>query len=85
MLAWIPIDFLYLDSYDYDAKNPLACQIHQLAEVGAAYGILSDKAIILMDDAQLEGGGKARLATDFLLERGWKIVLDKYQRLFSRI
>lgn len=76
---------LYLDSYDYDPKNPLPAQMHQLAELGAAYGKLSADAVVLLDDCNMEGGGKGLLADQFLKERGWKLVHDGYQKLFSRV
>lgn len=79
-----PVQFVYLDSYDYDASNPRPCQLHALAEVGAIYGKLSDKAIIVMDDANLQGGGKVAMAVDFLKGRGWKELASDYQVIMSR-
>lgn len=79
-----PIDVLYLDSYDYFKENPLPSQIHQAAEIGAAYGKLSNDAVVLLDDCNIEGGGKGLLTDMFLKERGWKLVVDKYQKLFVR-
>lgn len=79
-----PVDFVYLDSFDYDASNPRPCQLHALAEVGAIYGKLSKNAIIMMDDAKLEGGGKVAMAVDFLKGRGWKEAMSGYQVILTR-
>lgn len=79
------IDFAYLDSFDYDAKNPRPCQLHQLAEVGAIYGKLTDNAIIMMDDANLDGGGKVAMAVDFLKGNGWKVIANSYQIILSKL
>lgn len=73
---------LYLDSYDHDAKNPLPCQIHQCAEIGAAYGKLVRPCAVLLDDNAFEDGGKTALTKMFLEERGWKKVIESYQVLY---
>ena len=78
------IGFLYLDSYDYDANKPLPSQIHQVAELGAAFGDLRADAIVLLDDCNIPGGGKALLSDLFLKERGFSLVADHYQKLFVR-
>jgi len=77
-------DFAYLDSFDYDAANPRPCQLHQLAEVGAIYGKLTENAIVMMDDANLDGGGKVAMAVDFLKGNGWKEIASGYQIILSR-
>jgi cephalosporin hydroxylase len=73
------IDFLYLDSFDYDERHPLPSQQHHLREIEAAYPFLTDKSIILIDDHNLTGGGKGKLVIEFLLQRGWKILMEAYQ------
>ena len=79
-----PIGVLYLDSYDYDFNNPIPSQLHQLAEIGAAYGKLTPESIVFLDDCDLKGGGKCGLSVPFLIERGWKCIHDKYQKVFTR-
>lgn len=79
-----PIDFLYLDSYDYEPDNPLPAQIHQVAEIGAAFGKLTPNAIVLLDDCNIPGGGKGLLTERFLLGNGFRLVADGYQKLFAR-
>lgn len=78
-----PIDFIYFDSFDHNPNNPLPCQLHQLAEVGAAHGKLQRPAGILLDDCKFATGGKAGLSDPFLRSRGWKLEFDGYQRLFT--
>lgn len=83
-----PIDLLYLDSLDYPIapkdgpREP--SQQHCLAELEAALPSLAADAIVLIDDADLPGGGKARLARERLAQLGWRCVLDDYQTLWTR-
>jgi hypothetical protein len=79
------VNLVYLDSYDYDAGNPVPCQLHQLAEVGAIYGKLAENAVIVMDDAGLNHGGKVAMAVDFLKQNGWKEIAIAYQVILTRI
>lgn len=79
------IDVLYLDSYDYNPDDPLPAQLHQVAELGAAWSKLTDKSLILIDDCNIKGGGKCGLSDPFLKERGWKLVFNAYQKLYSKI
>jgi hypothetical protein len=74
-----PIDFLYLDSWDYSETDPHPAQIHNLKEVIAAYDKLHDKSIIMIDDCNIPGGGKGKLAIEYLLERGWHKHTNKHQ------
>ena len=73
------IDFLYLDSFDYELDNPSPSQLHHLQEIEAAYPFLSKHSIVMIDDCDLPGGGKGKLAIEFLLQRGWKILHEGYQ------
>jgi predicted O-methyltransferase YrrM len=82
------IDLLYLDSLDYPMapkdgpREP--SQRHCLAELEAALPSLAPAAIVLIDDADLPGGGKARLARERLTQLTWRCVLDDYQTLWMR-
>lgn len=78
-----PIQLLYLDSYDFSENTPEPSQLHQVAEVGAAWGKLTDKTIILLDDCNITGGGKGLFSTRFLTERGYKLRMAKYQNLLT--
>lgn len=74
-----PIDFLYLDSYDFDVNNPSPSQNHHLYEIQAAYDKLHADSVVMIDDCTLPFGGKGKLVIKYLLEKGWKIVYDGYQ------
>lgn len=73
------IDFLYLDSYDYDFNNPDPSQQHHLKEIVAAYPYLHEQSVVMIDDCNLPGGGKGKLVIEYLQERGWKIAMSGYQ------
>ena len=73
------IDFLYLDSYDYDSGNPFPSQYHHLMEIQVAYPKLHQNSVVMIDDCDLPHGGKGLYAIQFLLNRGWKIIAEEYQ------
>jgi hypothetical protein len=73
------IDFLYLDSFDYDHQNPIPSQQHHLNEIKAAYHLLSKNSIVMIDDCKLKNGGKGKFVIKYLLKKGWKILVDSYQ------
>jgi predicted O-methyltransferase YrrM len=82
-----PIDFLYLDSYDYDKYDKTEqknCQIHHLKEFKAAEDNLHDDTIVLIDDCRLPGGGKGKEVLSYMEEKGWKRVVDAYQVLLTK-
>ena len=78
------IDFLYLDSYDYDEKNPGPPQDHCLREIMAAYDKLHEDSIVMIDDCNIPGGGKGKLAIEWLLNRGWRKVTNVHQVILVR-
>lgn len=78
------VDFAYLDSLDHNPKDPLPCQAHQLAEVGAVLGKMHAPCAILMDDNDKETGGKVAQSVPFLKRHGWKIVAAEYQILMVK-
>lgn len=59
-------------------------QQHCRDELLAALPALHDRSIVLIDDADLPGGGKPRLAREFLIAAGWTCVLDAYQTLWAK-
>jgi len=79
-----PIDFLYLDSFDYEFGNPGPSQEHHLKEIIAAYDKLSSHCVVVIDDCSLPEGGKGGLAIPFLVDRGWEIIYDGYQVVLVR-
>lgn len=60
------------------------CQEHQLYEITEAYDKLAPDALILLDDVGFPLEGKTRLSKKFLLENGWKTILQEQQVLLSR-
>jgi len=77
-----PVDFLYLDSYDYhktDLAIQAASQAHHLQEIEAIVDQLHYDSVILIDDCGQPNGGKGKLAIEFLSTRGWRIYKADYQ------
>jgi len=72
------IDFLYLDSWDYSETDPMPAQIHCLNEIKGAYDKLSPNSIVMIDDCNIPGGGKGKLAIQWLLERGWRLHINRH-------
>ncbi len=61
-----------------------ASQEHCARELTAALPLLAEDSVVLIDDAALPGGGKARLAKRLLAEMDWRLVIEGYQSLWSR-
>jgi hypothetical protein len=80
-----PIDFLYLDSFDFDLRgDPNPSQDHALREGQAAQRVLHERSLILVDDCGLVHGGKGGKVIPFLTSQGWKIIDRRYQVLLAR-
>lgn len=62
----------------------LPSQEHCLEEIKASSLCLHSKSIVLIDDSGLPGGGKARLARQWLLDNDWIVLLDAYQTLWVK-
>ena len=60
------------------------CQNHCLNELLFALPKLHNKSIILIDDAMLAGGGKPKLAKEWLFDNGWECILDSQQTLWIK-
>lgn len=78
------IDFLYLDSFDFDFNDPLPSQTHHLHEIVKALPLLSKNSVVMIDDCDLPSGGKGGLAIPYLLENGWRVYAQGYQMIFVR-
>ena len=76
-----PIDFLYLDSHEYDCNQPLPSQEHHLREIVSAFPSLHEKSIVMIDDCDLPSGGQGKLAIEFLIDRDWEIIHQGYQTI----
>ena len=82
-----PVDFLYLDSYDYpkrDSVGQKASQDHHLKEIKAIESKLHENTLILIDDCGKPGGGKGKLVIEYLKPLGWKVIYNGYQVLMSK-
>ncbi len=79
-----PIDFLYLDSYDFDVNDPIPSQQHHLKEIMNAYPHLTKSSIVMIDDCGMPHGGKGKFVINFLLARGWKILANGYQIILAQ-
>ena len=82
-----PVDFLYLDSYDYDTRDvqiQRASQAHHMKEFAAVEGRLHGDSVVLIDDCGAPGGGKGKLVIEHMLANGWQTVKDSYQVLLTR-
>ena len=80
------VDFIYLDSFDYDKRNKeqqRLSQEHHLKEFQAIKPKLHAESLVLIDDCQLNGGGKGKLVIEFMMEKGWKIEIKSYQYLLK--
>ena len=60
----------------------LPSQEHCLAELEAARDLLHPRSIVLIDDNDLPGGGKSRLARRALYDWGWICLLDLQQTVW---
>lgn len=80
------VDLLYLDSYDYssDIEVQKKSQEHHLLEFKAIENQLHANSIVLIDDCDLPNGGKGKLAIEYMLQKGWKVVMNAYQVLLVR-
>ena len=79
-----PIDFLYLDSFDYEVGNPEPSQKHHLKEIEAAYPFLHANSIVMIDDCDFPCGGKGILVIDYLTKKGWNVLYEGYQVILTK-
>jgi hypothetical protein len=78
------IGLLYLDSYDYEDECPERCQRHAMAEIGAAWGGLSWRCVVAIDDWNDKDGGKGGMVIPYLMDNKFKIQYEGYIRIYSR-
>lgn len=77
-----PVDFLYLDSFDYhksDEAIQKASQQHHLDEILAIEDRLHKDSVVLIDDCDQPNGGKGKLVIEHLTQRGWTVFKSEYQ------
>lgn len=78
------LDFVYLDSMDYEPGIERQSQEQCLRESRAAEPRMSPAGIIAIDDCDLPGGGKGKLAVEWLLSKGWKTLHRGYMTVMGR-
>ena len=75
----LPIDLLYLDSFD--GHDPIKASEHQLKEAEASIDKLHSNSLILLDDK----GSKTNLSIEFFKKKRFKIIYEtNNQILFSK-
>jgi len=82
-----PVDFLYLDSYDYDKHDQsvqIASQEHHLKEFKAIEEQLGPDSVILIDDCDLPGGGKGKTVIEYMTRKSWQVDTSAYQVLLTK-
>ena len=82
-----PVDFLYLDSYDYDKHDEsiqMASQEHHLKEFKAIEEQLGPNTVVLIDDCDLPGGGKGKTVIEYMTRKGWQVDTSAYQILLTK-
>jgi hypothetical protein len=77
------IDFLYLDSQEYD-NDVHVSQANYYNEIKAAYMKLSEKAVVMIDDCGVFRKGNCDLVKEFLIGEGWDALYLGYQNIFIR-
>jgi hypothetical protein len=78
------IGLLYLDSCDFDAGQRRESQRVCADEFQAARPLLGKHSVVLIDDCDLEMGGKGGIAVSDAAELGWKTILSDYQLLLGQ-
>lgn len=78
------IDLLYLDGFDSTPGMEKEASKKQLEEIKTALPKLSEKCIVLLDDADLPMGGKTGYSASYLQNNGFKLVINSYQQLYVR-
>lgn len=74
------IDFLYLDSYDLELKNPHPSQLHHLKELCASIKNLKKNSIIVVDDHLISMNiGKGFYIKSFMKDIGAQLLFEDYQ------
>ena len=78
------IQFVFLDSYDFDYNNPTPSQKHHEFEYMAIKNKLHNDCCILIDDCGLPHGGKGVFVERILIKDGFKLIENQYQHLYER-
>jgi len=75
----IPIDLLYLDSFDINFSKPHPAMLHHLKELCAIIKHLKEGTLVVVDDNQGVDSGKGGYIAQFFADLGYKKFIDDYQ------
>jgi hypothetical protein len=78
------LQFLFLDSYDFDYSNPYPSQYHHLKEYLAVKNKLHTNCCILIDDCDLPHG-KGFVVEQELVRDNYKLTQGGYQHLYEKM
>lgn len=78
------LQFLFLDSYDFESNNPIPSQMHHRKEYTAVKDKLHSNCCILIDDCGLPHGGKGRFVEQDIVKDGFVMTYQGYQHLHIR-
>ena len=73
------IDLLYLDSFDFNSRNPEPSMKHHLKELLASLKNLKPGSLVVVDDNKVSDKGKGYYVKEHLLKLNAKILFDEYQ------
>ena len=73
------IDLLYLDSFDFNSRNPEPSMKHHLKELLASLKNLKSGSLVIVDDNKVSDKGKGYYVKEHLLKLNAKILFDEYQ------
>jgi hypothetical protein len=79
------LQFLFLDSYDFDYNDPIPSQMHHRKEYAAVKDKLHPKCCILIDDCGLPHGGKGRFVEEDMVKDGFIMIYQAYQHMYIHI
>ncbi len=74
----LQIDFLYIDSMDFNPNSPDESQQYHLREILAALPHFTPSTVVMIDDCGLPHGGKGKLVIECLVNQGWRILKHGY-------
>ncbi len=82
LLRDLPLDLLYLDSFDLLVSHPLPSALHHMNELMAAMPLLRPETLVVVDDSPAlydEVGGKGMLIAKHALRVGADMMFCSYQ------
>ena len=77
---FIPIDCLYLDSYDIDFREPHPSALHHLMELCMVFKLLKSGTLVVVDDNQSETSGKGMYVAEFMKKIKVDCIINGYQK-----